>query len=147
MGRGIGKGDSKAGAVIAHLAKLRPGWRPQRILDMGCSAGGASIVYAEAFPDAEVHAIDLGADMLRYAHARAEPLGVRVHFHQMSATATKFDDASFDLVVSHNLMHEISGEVRRAVAKESLRLLAPGGICVHQDVDLLFRNTTLWQQA
>src|SRR5690606_31333154 len=71
MGRGIGKGDSKAGAVIAHLAKLRPGWRPQRILDMGCSAGGASTVYAEAFPDAEVHAIDLGADMLRYAHARA----------------------------------------------------------------------------
>src|SRR5690606_21591913 len=119
MGRGMGKDASKAGAVIAHLAELRPGWAPKRNLDMRCSAGAASTVYAERVPDSEVHAIDLGADMLRYAHARAESLGTRVHFHQMSAAKTSFEDASFDLVVSHNLLHEISGETRRAVARES----------------------------
>jgi SAM-dependent methyltransferase len=147
MGRGGGKEDSKAGAVIQHLQKLRPEFRPRRILDMGCSAGGASTVYGAHYIDAEVHAIDLGASMLRYAHARAEALGARVHFHQMSATNTSFPDGHFDLIVSHNLLHEISGDDRRAVARESLRLLAPGGLCIHQDVDLLFRNKTPWEQA
>jgi len=147
MGRGMGQEDSKAGAVIAWLEQTRPGWSPKRILDMGCSAGGASTAYAERFPDAEVHACDLGSSMLRYAHARAESMGLPVHFHQADATSTGFPDGHFDLIVSHNLLHEISGETRRGVAKESLRLLAPGGICVHQDVDLLFRGKEAWEEA
>jgi ubiquinone/menaquinone biosynthesis C-methylase UbiE len=105
---------------------------------MGCSAGSASVPYADAFPDAEVHAIDVGAGMLRYAHARAESLGVAVHFHQMDVGATRFEDESFDLIVSHNLMHEISAPTRRAMLRESRRLLRPGGVCVHQDVPLRF---------
>jgi ubiquinone/menaquinone biosynthesis C-methylase UbiE len=147
MGRGIGKDDSKAGAVIGYLQALNPNWKPRRILDMGCSAGGASTVYASAFPDAEVHAIDFGAAMLRYAHARAESLGVAVHFHQMDATKTSFADGAFDLVVSHNMLHEMSNEARRAMARESLRLLDPQGYCIHQDVDLLLHEREVWEQA
>ena len=147
MGQGIGARESKAGSVLDFLAEDRPGWMPKRVLDMGCSAGGASVVYAEEFPEAEVHAIDLGSSMLRYAFARAECLGHPVHFHQMDATRTSFPDGRFDLVVSHNLLHEISSDGRRAVARESRRLLAPGGIVVHQDIDLLFANKTPWQQA
>ena len=147
MGRGMGKEDSKAGAVIAYLKNLRPDWAPKRVLDMGCSAGGASAYYAQAFPKAEVHAIDLGSAMLRYAHARAESLGVGVHFHQMSAADTPFPNGYFDLVVSHNILHEISGDVRRAMARESLRLLAPDGYCIHQDVDLLLHDREVWEQA
>lgn len=147
MGRGIGKEDSKAGAVIAWLAQLRPDWTPKRILDMGCSAGAASTVYAKAFPEAEVHALDLGESMLRYAHARAEALDAPVHFHQACATQTGFEDASFDLVVSHNILHEMSGDARRGMAVESLRLLAPNGLCVHQDVDLLLHDREVWEQA
>lgn len=147
MGRGMGQEDSKAGAVIKWLEEVRPGWRPKRILDMGCSAGSASTVYAEQFPDTEIHACDLGSSMLRYAHARAESMGAPVHFHQADAAATKFPDGHFDLIVSHNLLHEISGDTRRGVAAESLRLLAPGGICVHQDVDLLFRGKAAWEEA
>jgi 2-polyprenyl-3-methyl-5-hydroxy-6-metoxy-1,4-benzoquinol methylase len=147
MGRGMGKEDSKAAAVIAHLKRLNPDWTPRRILDMGCSAGGASTIYAAAFPEAEVHAIDLGAAMLRYAHARAEAYEVRVHFHQMSATQTAFPDGHFDLVVSHNMLHEMSGEARRAMAVESRRLLAADGYCIHQDVDLLLHDREIWEQA
>lgn len=147
MGRGIGKEDSKAGAVIAWLASIRPGWTPKRILDMGCSAGGASTVYAKSFPDAEVHAIDLGESMLRYAHARAEAMDAPVHFHQASATDTGFEAGSFDLIVSHNILHEMSGDARRAMADESLRLLSPDGLCIHQDVDLLLHDREVWEQA
>uniref|UniRef100_UPI003F7063DB class I SAM-dependent methyltransferase n=1 Tax=Polymorphobacter sp. TaxID=1909290 RepID=UPI003F7063DB len=147
MGRGMAGSDSKAGALIKWLAGERPGWQPRRMLDMGCSAGGASVEYPVAYPDCEVHACDIGASMLRYAHSRAEAIGVPVHFHQADAGNTGFPDGHFDLIVSHNLFHEISGKTRRRVAAESLRLLAPGGICIHQDVDLLFRDKAPWEEA
>lgn len=147
MGRGMAASDSKAECVIAHLNDIAPGFVPKRILDMGCSAGSASVSYAMQYPEAEITAIDLGSSMLRYASARAEALGFPVHFKQMDAAHTSFPDGYFDLVVSHNLFHEVSSETRQAVARETRRLLAPGGIAVHQDVDLLFRGKTLWQEA
>lgn len=134
FGQGIGRGDSKAGVVLRLLDEHFGGFRPKRILDIGCSAGAASAAYAANDHDAEVHAIDIGAGMLRYAHARAESLGVGVHFHQMDAAALKFADDSFDLVVSHNLMHEIGAEKRRAMLREARRVVRPGGIVIHQDV-------------
>src|SRR3546814_18173281 len=85
MGRGITAGDSKALAAIAWRRAYRPGWEHRNILDMGFAAGGASTVYPAHFPNAEVHAVDLGASMLRYAQARAESIGVPVHFHQRDA--------------------------------------------------------------
>jgi SAM-dependent methyltransferase len=134
FGQGIGRGDSKAGVVLKLLDEHFDGFRPRRILDVGCSAGAASAAYAAHDPDAEVHAVDIGSAMLRYAHARAESLGVGVHFHQMDAAEMSFADGSFDLVVSHNVMHEIGEGKRRAMMREARRLVRPGGIVIHQDV-------------
>ncbi|HLG87200.1 MAG TPA: class I SAM-dependent methyltransferase [Alphaproteobacteria bacterium] len=136
LGTGIGAKDSKAGAVIKFLADRHPDFRPSRILDLGCSAGGASVGYAAHFPDAEVHAVDAGPAILRYAHARAEALGVAVHFHQMDVGALKFAEGDFDLVVSHNVMHEISVATLARMLAESHRVLRPGGIALHQDVPI-----------
>jgi SAM-dependent methyltransferase len=146
FGQGISRTDSKARHVQRFIAERYPQLRPRRILDMGCSAGSASVPYALEFPDAEVHAIDIGSAMLRYAHARAESLGAAVHFHQMDCAATSFAAGSFDLVISHNLMHEISEATRRGMLRESWRLLAPGGLCVHQDVPLTFRGLSEFQK-
>ncbi|NDD74457.1 MAG: class I SAM-dependent methyltransferase [Gammaproteobacteria bacterium] len=140
FGQGISRTDSKADHVQRFIAHKFPNLRPRHILDMGCSAGSASVPYALAFPQSEVHAIDVGSGMLRYAHARAESLGAAVHFHQMDCAATRFEDESFDLIVSHNMMHEISGATRRGMLRESRRLLRPGGLCVHQDVPLRFKG-------
>jgi 2-polyprenyl-3-methyl-5-hydroxy-6-metoxy-1,4-benzoquinol methylase len=137
-GQGVGDRESKAEVVLRFLADRYPGFSPHRVLDLACAAGASSTPYAEAFPDAEIHAVDVAPGLLRYAHARAEALGVAVHFHQRSATATGFPDESFDLVVSHNAMHEMSQETARAMFRESYRLLKPGGVCVHQDVPLRY---------
>ncbi len=146
FGNGISRTDSKAAHVQEFIRDRFPNLKPRRILDMGCSAGSASVPYAQAFPDAQVHAIDVGSGMLRYAHARAEALGARVHFHQMDCAATTFTDDSFDLIVSHNLMHEISDATRKGMLRESWRLLAPGGVMVHQDVPLRYSELSPVQQ-
>ncbi len=145
FGQGAGRGDSKTGVAVRLLAEHFPGFVPTRILDLGCSAGAATAAYAATFPEAEVHAVDIGAGMLRYAHARAESLGVAVHFHQMDASALSFPDDSFDLVVSHNLMHEIGAEKRRAMIRESARVVRAGGVVIHQDVAIRFEPTLVHQ--
>lgn len=143
FGAGAGRRDSKAGAVLGFLAESFPGFAPWRILDLGCSAGGATVAYAAAFPEAEVHAVDAGPAILRYAHARAEALGVAVHFHQMDVGHLGFADRSFDLIVSHNLMHEVSSETLARLFGESHRLLKPGGLAIHQDVPIRGECTLL----
>jgi SAM-dependent methyltransferase len=145
-GQGVGTGESKAEIVLRFLRERYPGFTPERVLDMGCSAGASSTPYAEAFPDAEVHAIDVAPGLLRYAHARAEALGLAVHFHQRDASASGFDDQSFDLVVSHNAMHEMSQETSRAMFRETFRLLKPGGVCVHQDVPIRYDELDAYER-
>lgn len=146
FGQGIGRKDSKAHHVQRFIRGRWPHFTPRNILDMGCSAGSASVAYAQAFSAAEVHAIDVGAGMLRYAHARAESLGAAVHFHQRDCADTHFAADSFDLIVSHNLMHEISDVTRRAMLRETWRLLRPGGVFVHQDVPLRFDSLTEFEK-
>jgi SAM-dependent methyltransferase len=136
--QGVGTGESKGEIILRFLASRYPGFAPRKILDLACAAGASSTPYAEAFPQAEVHAVDVGAGLLRYAHARAEALGLTVHFHQRDAAATGFPGESFDLVVSHNALHEMSRDTAAAVFAECRRLLRPGGVCVHQDVPLRY---------
>lgn len=138
MSGGIGTRESKAEVIMRFLKERYPDFTPTKILDFACSSGPSSTPWALAFPDAEVHALDVGAALLRYAHARAEALGTTVHFHQMDAAKTTFDDGSFDFVVSHNAMHEMSHTSTAGMFKESYRLLKPGGIAIHQDVPLRF---------
>lgn len=138
MSGGIGTGEGKAEVVMRFMTEHYPGFTPTRILDFGCSSGPSSTPWALAYPKAEVHAVDVGAAMLRYGHARAEALGATVHFHQMDAAKTTLPDESFDLVVSHNAMHEMSQKTTDGMFRESYRLLKPGGIAIHQDVPLRF---------
>lgn len=146
MGQGIGKKDSKAERLIAYIRETLPDFQPRRILEMGCSAGAQSVDYPQAFPDAEFHALDLSAAMLRFAHVRAEALGAKVHFHQADAAATHFPDGYFDLVISHNMLHETAAEHVPAVLRECWRLLAPGGVCLHQDVPIQTQRLDAWMQ-
>ena len=89
---------------------------------------------ASAFPDAHIHAIDIAAPFVRYGHARAESLGVGIHFSQQNAEQTDFEDESFDLIVSHILLHETSAKALRNILRECHRLLRPDGLMVHAEI-------------
>jgi len=121
-------------SVIAYLRQNFPNLKPAKILDMGCTVGMSTQRYCEAFPDAEIHAIDVGAPCLRYGHARAESLGHKIHFSQQNAEHTNFPDASFDVVISTILAHETSTTAWQNILKECQRLLKPGGVMVHADL-------------
>ena len=120
-------------SIVLWLQKEYPDFKPKRILDLGCAVGHSTVPYTQAFPDAEVHAVDVAAPMLRYAHARAEDLGARIHFSQQNAEKMNFKDNSFDLIVSHILLHETSEKAIHNIVSECHRLLKPGGIMLHAE--------------
>lgn len=159
-GRGwLGPLNDELGQTLIHhvLTHHYPHLQPHRILDLGCSVGHSTLPYTSAYPDAQVWGIDLGASLLRYACARARTLDQTVYFAQQNAESTEFADQTFDLVVSHILLHEIPGAARRRVFAESYRLLKPGGVMVHLESQLFleppslvaryFRDTEVWANS
>ncbi|MEM1261265.1 MAG: class I SAM-dependent methyltransferase [Pseudomonadota bacterium] len=126
--------DDMGRSVCNYVRRKIPAFTPRDILDLGCTVGHSTLPYKEAWPDANVTGIDVGAPVLRYAHARAQALDVAVNFAQRDATATGYADASFDLIVSHILLHETSAKAMPQVFDECYRLLRPGGIMIHADL-------------
>lgn len=127
-------GRSVCNYIKRNIIKERPDFKPLRILDMGCTVGHSTLPYAEMFPDAEVHAIDVAGACVTYGHHRAEGMGVPIHFKQANAEETSYEDESFDLVVSHILLHETSNKAMPRIFKECHRLLKPGGLMIHADL-------------
>ena len=135
MGGALGPENNLTGdTLLAYIQEKHPDFKPRRILDIGCAIGNATLVWARAFPDAEVHGIDVGAPVLRYAHARAQAFGVPVHFSQQNAEQTDFDAGSFDLVISHIVLHETSKSALVRILRECHRLLRPGGLMLHLEI-------------
>ena len=127
------------GRTEAEAIKRRwPDFKPKKILDLGCTLGNNTLPYADMYPEAEVHAIDVAAPCLRYGHARAEALGVPVHFHQMNAETMSFEEGSFDLIVSCILFHETAPTAVREIVKECCRVLKPGGLMLHLETPRSF---------
>jgi ubiquinone/menaquinone biosynthesis C-methylase UbiE len=126
--------DMRGNTVVAHVFERFPDLKPQRILEMGCTVGNSLIAVARAFPQAEVHGLDVGAGLLQYAHARAAHLGVPLHFRQASAEQTGYPDNHFDLVFTSAVLHETSTKALPQIFAECLRVLRPGGVMVHLEV-------------
>jgi len=136
--------DVRGHTLVSHLYTLYPDFRPGRVLELGCGVGASLIPVATAFPEAEIHGVDVGASMLRYALARARHLGATVHLAQDNAERTRFPDESFDLVFSCVLLHETSPDAIGRIMQESYRLLKPGGIVAHLEVPQRYDQMDLW---
>jgi len=126
--------DDMGRSVANYIKRNVAGFVPTQILDLGCTVGHSTLPLKEAFPDAAVTGIDVAAPQLRYAHARAQALGATVSYQQRDAAKTGFADESFDLIVSHILLHETSGRAMPRIFKECYRLLKPGGYMIHADL-------------
>lgn len=131
----LGVRSDGLGRTLARYTQLSwADWAPKTILDMGCAVGNSTLPWAEFYPQARIDAIDVAAPCLRYAHARAEHYGVAVHFSQQNAEQTNFQSASYDLIVSHIVLHETSHSALPNILRECWRLLRPGGRMLHMEV-------------
>ncbi|MEQ8734718.1 MAG: class I SAM-dependent methyltransferase [Rhodospirillaceae bacterium] len=130
-GRDFGSVGYSIGAWIKHAY---PDFKPASMLDMGTQGGSNLIAYSTVFPDTELYGIDIAAPSLRYGHAKAEQMGVKMHLSQQNAEKIDFEDESFDLVVTSFFFHEIAVPASKRILKEALRVLKPGGLMVNLEL-------------
>ena len=140
LGHAGGLNDVRGHTLCAFIQDGFPEMKPKRILDLGCGVGHGTLALTDLFPEAEVHAVDIGGALVRYAHARAESLGKPVHFHQQDARNLLFEDESFDMVTSEILFHETSRTGMPAILKEAYRVLKPGGAMCNLEVPLRYKG-------
>lgn len=126
--------DDMGQSVCNYIKRNFPEFSPANILDMGCTIGHSTLPYKKEFPEADVIGIDVAAPCIRYAHARSAAMGLDIGFMQRNAENTEFEEGSFDLIVSHILLHETSGKAMPKVFQECYRLLKPGGYMIHADL-------------
>jgi SAM-dependent methyltransferase len=141
--------DGGGAAVVQWVRRELPGFDPKRILDIGATLGHNALPLAQAFPDAEVIAIDVGAPMLRYGAARAKSLGVdNIRFVQADgADLARFADDSFDWVQTTMFLHELSVASMRDIFAETHRVLRPGGVVLHVEQPQYASGMPLFEQA
>ena len=130
----LGKWNDGAGwSNVAFIKHKFPNFRPKKILDLGCSVGHSTLPLKQAWPNAEVFAIDACAPLLRYAYKRSNELKVKINFSQQNAESTEFPSSTFDLIVSTMFMHEIPQKPLLTIGKEIFRILKSGGIMLHNE--------------
>lgn len=119
---------------LVPVARYLEGRDQRRVslLDVACGTGRFLRALMDAWPRLPARGVDLSAAYVAEArrHLAKHP---RVALDVANAERLPFADASFDLVTSIFLFHELPPEVRRTVAGEFARVLKPGGRLVFMD--------------
>ena len=118
-----------------YTAKLRSrGFERGRIVDVGCGSGGTAVVLANNFRQAEVCGIDLSQPLLDIAKvsSRVSDLHERIKFESADVHSIPYEDNSFDVVLSINMVHLVEDPVQ--MLNEMARILAPNGFVFIADL-------------
>jgi ubiquinone/menaquinone biosynthesis C-methylase UbiE len=124
---GIDFGEVGQGQVRAKLAKAlgRAPGRFDEALEIGAGTGYFGLNLAQPGVIGRLTATDISPGMLGSLRGSASRLGLDVATVETEAEALPFEDASFDLVFGHAILHHIP-DLPRAFA-EFRRVLRPGG--------------------
>ncbi|HSR24450.1 MAG TPA: class I SAM-dependent methyltransferase, partial [Candidatus Eisenbacteria bacterium] len=101
------------------------GWPYGKALELGCGTGFFLLNLQQAGVLEEGHVTDLSPGMVEAAVRNAAGLGFEVEGRVADAESIPYEDATFDLVVGHAVLHHIP-DVELAL-REVLRVLRPGG--------------------
>ncbi len=113
---------------------LRMGVVAGRVLDVGTGPGWISIRLAKLNPRFSIEAIDLSRSMLALAEQHAGEQGVagRIRFSLGDAKRIPFSDHTFDLVICHNVLHQLADPL--VALREINRVTKPEGAILVRDV-------------
>ena len=129
------KGDPRLRDNYHSILKQQLSLNPQTILDIGCSVGMSTFPLQEMYPNAKLTGLDLSAYHLAVAHYRSQQRNLDIDWVHAAAEETNLPSASFDLVSTFLLYHELPKTAAIAIFKEARRLLKPGGYFTMMDMN------------
>ncbi|GEN98350.1 SAM-dependent methyltransferase [Novosphingobium sediminis] len=121
--------DYFASYKIEHVKQLwqARGRSPRMIMDFGAGIGNALAPMHEAFPDAEIIALDVSRASLDLVDTQAIP---NVRTLAYDGLKVPLPDASLDCVFIACVFHHIPAEHHIAILAELRRVLRPDGVIV-----------------
>ncbi len=102
------------------------------VLEVGSGGGFNAETFLRRFPDWRLTATDYDPEMVELSRRRLGRFGDRVRLDQADATALRYENASFDVVISIGVLHHV-GAWEKALM-EAARVLRPGGALVAVDL-------------
>ncbi len=103
-----------------------------RLLDIGCGTGRTLHQISVAHPTMQLHGVDLSPAYIRAARRRLSEVP-ELTLAIENGEALPWADATFDIVTSTYMFHELPRNARRNVVREMLRVAKPGGLLVIED--------------
>ena len=105
------------------VSKLKSGI----ILDLGTGPGYLPIEIVKRAPFLKVDGIDLTPRLIKIAKENAVKASLvdRLHFEVGNAARLRFEDSSYNMVISTGMLHMLRNPVK--VLRECYRVLKPGG--------------------
>ena len=103
------------------------------------------------FPDAQIHALDLSAEILNECRERFAA-SANIHYHQQDFSRLNFADESFDLIISSIAIHHINDDAKALLYRKLHSLLKPGGVFVFADQtrgitdEIYQKHITRWKE-
>lgn len=128
-----------------EVRELAPELRPRgvaRVLDLGSGVGRHALYLAAL--GFRVAAVDASPAGLDYAGRAAEAAGLEIAFHRAEMTDLPFAEASFDYLLSWNVIYHGDGAVAARVLAEAARVLSPRGLL---QITLLSKRHRLYGQG
>ena len=101
------------------------GWPANRMLEIGAGTGFFTLNLMQAGLARTAVVTDISSGMVDVAVRNGQALGLDVTGRTADAEALPFDDAEFDLVIGHAVLHHIPD--LDLAFREILRVLKPGG--------------------
>lgn len=144
-GSRIGKLRSRE-KMLDLVGTLRPWNGDETVLDIGCGRGLMLIGAAKRLTSGRATGIDLwrsedqagNSPEATQENARREGVLNRISIDTGDARRLPYPDCSFDVVMSHWVVHNIPNQHdRQAVLDEMLRVMRPGGVILLADIDHL----------
>jgi ubiquinone/menaquinone biosynthesis C-methylase UbiE len=117
---------------VAAYVRAAGGADHVKLLDVGCGTGRTLHQLARAFPTMRLHGVDLSPAYIRRARKRLEDVS-ELTLAVENGEALPWADATFDVVTSVYMFHELPRNARRNVVREMLRVCKPGGLVVLED--------------
>jgi len=103
-----------------------------RLLDLGCGTGRTLHQLAITHPTMRLHGCDLSPAYIKKARERLADVA-ELTLAVENGESLPWADATFDVVTSTYMFHELPRNARRNVVREMLRVVRPGGLVVIED--------------
>jgi ubiquinone/menaquinone biosynthesis C-methylase UbiE len=117
---------------ITRFVREHGGADRLKLLDIGCGTGRTLHQLARTHPKLRLHGADLSPSYIKLARKRLEHVD-ELTLAVENGESLPWADATFDIVTSVYMFHELPRNARCNVAREMFRVVRPGGLVVIED--------------